>query len=312
MITGNSKSKNAPSGELVDIRKYIGVASISVLALNPNNARLRSYGWQIPEDAEEPKYVTTDSEGRKSARLRMLVRIHDLDENPVIALDFWVRPDIVFNKDATKCKVIDSYGRTAYGTKEEVKAHRIPQYSNGPANIASDYKPCHNGEEEIVAFLMKYLNVTPLQIFDRTRQAWVQTKDPGHVTIDNWKALCDGSVGEIASAIALQPENRVKVILGVRTTEDNKSYQTFLSTTFIGNGALPSGDTGEYGTARKAIDKWRDGHPSSTIEFSAVPVHEWNVSATEVKEQAEDMPDFTSPEYTASKDDLDDVFGPSF
>ena len=311
MITGNSKSKNAPSGDFADIRKYIGVASISVLALNPNNAKLRSYGWQIPEDADEPKYVTTDSEGRKSARLRMLVQIHDLDEKPVVALDFWVRPDIVFNKDNTKCKVIDSYGRTAYGTKEEVKGHKIPQYSNGPANIAGDYKPCHSGEEEIVLFLMKYLNVTPLQIFDRNKQAWVPTRDPGHVTIDNWKGLCEGNVGEIASAIALQPENRVKVVLGIRTTEENKSYQTFLSTTFIGNGAIPGRDTGEYAAARKAIDKWQEGHPSSTIEFSAQPVREWNVSATEVKENDDDLPEGLNT-VSSPVDDLDEVFGPSF
>lgn len=312
MITGNSKSKNAPSGEYVDIRKYVGVASVSVLALNPSNAKLRSFGWQIPEDADEPKYVTMDAEGRKSARLRMLVQIHDLDEKPVVALDFWVRPDFMFNKEGTKCKVIDSYGRTAYGTKEEVKAHKIPQYSNGPAKISEDYKPCHSGEEEIVLFLMKYLNVTPLQIFDRVKQAYVNTKDPGRVTIDNWKALCEGNVGEIAADIALQPENRVKVILGIRTTEDNKSYQTFLSTTFLSNSSMPGRDTGEYAAARKAIDKWQEGHPSSTIEFSAQPVKEWNVSATEVKEQVEDMPDFTNPEYTAPKDDLEDVFGPSF
>lgn len=313
MITGNNNSKNSSNADFVDIRKYIGVASISVLALNPNNAKLRSYGWQIPEGADEPKYQTVDSEGRKSARLRMLVQIQDLDEKPVIALDYWVRPDVMFNKDKTKCKVIDSFGRTAYGTKAEVQNHQVPQYSNGPANISSDYKPCHSGEEEIVLFLMKFLNVTPLQIFDRTKNNWIPTKNPGRVTIDNWANLCNGNVSEIASAIALQPDNRVKVILGIRTTDDNKSYQTFLPTTYIGNGAIPDRSTGEYASARKAIDKWHEGHTVANVEFSAAPVKEWNVSATEVKDNAnEDMPDFSSPEYTKQTDDLEEVFGPSF
>lgn len=304
MISNTSKSKNAPAGELTDIRKYIGVASVSVLALNPNNAKLRSYGWQIPEDADEPVYQTTDSQGRKSSRLRMLVQIHDFDEKPVIALDFWIRPDVYLNKEGTKCQIIDSFGRTAWATKTEVQGHKIPQYANGPASISSDYKPAHPGEAEIVTFLMKYLNVTPLQIFDRMKQNWVPTKDPGRVTIDNWKALCDGNVSEIASALSLQPENRVKVILGIRNTEDNKSYQTFLSSTFIGNGAVPGRDTGEYAAARKAIDKWNEGHENSTTDFTATPVKEWNVSATEVKEQApEDLPAFDSPEYTSQVED---------
>jgi len=307
MISNTSKSKNAPSGaDFSDIRKFIGVASINVLAVNPNNSKLRSYGWTIPEDADEPKYQTVDSEGRKSARLRLLAQINDLDEKPVVALDFWVRPDVMFNKDQTKCKVIDPYGRTAYGTKSEVQAHQIPQYANGPANISPNYKPCHNGEEEIVNFLIKYLNVTPLQIFDRVKQTWIPTKDPGTVTIDNWKRLCDGDTSEINAALALQPDNRVKVVLGIRTTDDNKSYQTFLSTAFIGNGAVPNRDTGEYASARKAIDRWAEGHPNTTIDFSALPVHEWNVTATEVKENpVNDLPDFNSSEYTRT--DVEDL-----
>ena len=138
---------------------------------------------------------------------------------------------------------------------------------------------------------MKYLNVTPLSIFDRMKKDWVPTKNPGHVTIDRWRNLCEGDVSEIASAIAMQPENRVKVILGVRTTDDNKTYQTFLSTTYIGNGALPDRNTGEYAAARKAIDKYIENHPNTAanIEFTATPVREWTVEATEVKENDENL-----------------------
>lgn len=317
MITGNAESKNPSNGEYADIRKYIGVGSVNVLAINPDNARLRSYGWTIPEDAEEPKYVTTDSSGRKSARVRFLVQIQDLDEKPVVAMDFWIRPDISFTADNSKCKLIDSFGRTAYGTKEEVKAHRIPQYANGPASIASDYKPCHVGEEEIVLFTMKYLNVTPLQIFDRKTQGWVSSKNPGRLTIDHWDRLCNGDVSELKQYFALQPDNRVKVVFGIRTTDENKTYQTFMSNVFIGNGATPDRNSGEYTTARKAIDRAIDyaneHNKDYPYSFSALPVKEWKETATEVKENpAEDMPDFNSPEYHNGKDDLEEVFGPSF
>lgn len=316
MITGNKDSKNPASGELVDIRKYSGVASISVLALNPNNAKLRSYGWQIPEGADEPNYTNVDKDGRKSFRLRMLVQIHDLDEKPVIALDYWLSPEVMFNKDRTKCKVIDSFGRTAWGTKAEIQGHKIPMFSNGNyANISSDYKPCHGGEEEVVAFLMKFLNVTPLQIFDRKKNAWINSKDPGHVTIDSWANLCNGNLSEIKAAIAMQPENRVKVILGIRTTDENKSYQTFLPTTYIGNGSIPDRNTGEYTSARKAIDRYftslqqrSEKEPTfvmPNVEFSAAPVKEWNVTATEVADNADtnEAPSFDSPEYTKQVDD---------
>ena len=307
MIDNYNASKNGSSEEFVDIKKYIGVASVNVLAINPSNEKLRRYGWTIPEGAEEPKYVTTLSDGKKSARVRFLVQIQDLDDKPIVAMDFWVRPDVAFNRDATKAKIIDSFGRTAWGTKAEIQAHAIPQYASGPATINSDYKPCHVGEEELVMFLMKYLNVTPLQMFNRQKGEWVENKNPGHLTIDHWDRICNGDVRELAEYLSYQPDNRVKVILGIRTTDENKSYQTFLSTAFIGNGAPVDRTTGEYATARKAIDRYFENRDSSNYSFSALPVKEWGVTATEVKDNAEveDLPDFDSPEYTRT--DIQDL-----
>lgn len=305
MIENFNATKNSSSENYVETKKYEGVASINVLAVNPSNNTLRMYGWQIPDDAEEPKYVTTNNEGKRSARVRFLAQIQDLDDKPVISLDFWVRPEIQFNKDQTKCQVIDSFGRTAYATKAEVQGHLIPQYSNGPAQIASDYKPAHVGEEALIAFIMKYLNVTPLQMFNRTTNQWTPTKNPGRLTIDHWDRICNGDVSEIEGYIKLQKENRVKVILGIRTTDDNKNYQTFLSSTFIGNGARVDITTGEYASARKAIDRWAEYHSGSS--FSAAPVREWKQTATDVMDNSAvgDMPDFSDAAYHATvADDL--------
>ena len=313
MIENFNASKNASSENYVDVKKYIGVASVNVLAVNPSNSLLRQYGWQIPDGADEPKYVTTDSEGKPSARVRFLVQIQDLEDKPVIGLDFWIRPEVYFNNDMTKCQVIDAYGRTAWASKTEVQGHKIPQNSNGPANISGDYKPSHRGQADLVAFLLKYLNVTPLQTFNKDRNEWVLTKNPGRLTIDNWNALCNGNVREIKDYIALQPENRVKVILGVRTTEDNKTYQCVLigdtkSGAFIGNGVRVDALTGEYTSGRKAIEKARKWYDENGKDYpytySAMPVREWKQDATDVKDNSEmeDLPAFDSPEYTTENE----------
>lgn len=291
MIQNSNESKQSVSGEIVDIKKYIGVASVNVLALNPNNEKLRKYGWSIPEDAPEPTYVTTDSEGKKSARVRFLVQIQELEEKPIVAMDFWIREDVQFNRDKTKCKIIDKYGRTAFGTKDEVKSKSIPQYSNGPAQISPDYKFCHVGEEELVSFLMKYLNITPLTTFSRLKNEFVPTTNPGILTIDHWDWLMKGKMDELAGYIAMQPSNRVKVVFGIRNTEDNKSYQTFLNGTFLSNGSFVNKVSGEYAQARKAIDRWAEYHTNGMTTFSAEPIKEWSVSATQVTEQSDDLED---------------------
>lgn len=298
MIENFNVTKNGSSENYVDYKKYIGVASVSVLAVNPSNSTLAMYGWQIPEDAEEPKYVTVNNDGKRSARLRFLVQLHDLKEKPVIPLDFWIQPDVRFNSDQTKCQIIDDFGRTAYATKQEYKDHAIPRYSNGLASISSNYKACHVGEENLVKFIMKLLNVTPLKMFVKASNEWVDSKNPGRLTIDDWGALCIGNVSEINGYLKLQPDNRVKVILGVKTDENNRTYQTFLASTYLGNGSRVDITTGEYAAARKAIDKDREyadqnGKPYPFI-YSAAPVKEWKQEATEVSDSTttEDMPAF--------------------
>ena len=294
MIENANASKVPSSGEYVDIPKYIGVASINVLAINPNNDKLRKYGWTVPEGAEEPNYVIEkmgdDGKITKNARVRFLVQIQELEDKPVVALDFWVRPEISANKDNTKFKIIDAFGRTAWATKDEIKNKEVPLYSSGMrANIATPYRLCHSGEEELVGFMLKYLNVTPLQIFDRAKQSWTATKNPGKLTIDNWDALCTGNIRELAEYCALQPDNRVKVVLGVRSTDDNKSYQTFLNTGYLGNGSVPDRGTGEYASARRLIDKFFENRSDSPYSFSAEPVKEWKMTATEVKDNYDDV-----------------------
>lgn len=306
MIENVNASKNPSTGEFVDIRKYIGVASVNVLAINPNNEKLRKYGWTIPEDAKEPEYlVTTERDGKSitNARVRFLVQIQDLQEKPVVSLDFWCRPELAVNRDGTKCKIIDAYGRTAWGTKEEIQSRRVPQYASGPANISTPYKPCHQGEEELVSFLFKYLNITPLQVYDRNKQTWVATKDPGRLTIDDWSAICSGNIQELARYLSLQPENRVKVVLGVRNTDDNRTYQTFLNTGYISNGSSPDHNTGEYIGARRLIDKYFKNRSESPYSFSAEPVREWRETSTEVTDNSGTMFD-DEGNFVADDDDL--------
>jgi len=314
MLTNSNVSRTASAEEYVDIKKYVGVGSVSIVAINPDNAKLRGFGWNIAEDAPEPTYAYNKQENA-SGRVRFLVKLEELESKPVVAMDFWIRPEIrMTGKEGDaerKCQVIDSYGRSAFATKAEFTAHKIPQYSNGPAQISSNYKPCHIGEAELVQFLMKFLNITPLQRFDRVNNKWIDNKQPGELTIDHWDKLCAGDVSEIAEYVAFQPENKVKVIFGVRSNNDNRSYQTFLSTLFLGNGAFVDKTSGVYNNAQKEINRYMDRlNPESqfTYVFSALPVHEWAITATETVEDnsQEDIPQTDEPDFDAPAVDMGD------
>lgn len=283
MITGTSETKKA-SAFVNGPGPFKGVGTIKIVAINPDNNKLRTLGWTVPEDAEEPNYVTTttleDGKTRKSARVRFMVELQEPDDKPIIPMDFWIRPESWLNKEGNKCQVIDCYGRTAWATKEELKADKIPQYSSGPAKISLPYKPSHKGQEEIVNFLMRYLVCTPFESYDKKTDTWKKNDNPGTLTIDNWADLSNGNARELASYVALQPDNLLKVIFGVQKTEDNRVFQTFITTGYLPNNARLV--NGEYTTAVKLIDKvMADGYHDN-CEFSASPIVQYTVTPTEV------------------------------
>ena len=306
----NFNSSTVSSGAS-DIKKYIGVATISVLAVNPNNATLRNYGWKVQEGADEPHYSSMSEDGKPVGRVRFLCQIHDLKEKPVVALDFWCRPGFVIGKTSGKARIIDSYGRVAWATKEEVKGHKIPQYTNGPASIAQDYKPCHPGQDKLIAFIYKLMNITPLKTFDNAKQEFVATKTPGRLTIDDWDAICTGDTKEIEGYLKLRPDNRMKVVLGVRTNDENKTFQTFLDmcdgTTkmpYFGPNIKLDQGTGEYNVARKRIDEYYQNFSNGNISFSATPVEEWKEVATTVEDNSQKQMFDDEGNFVADENDL--------
>ena len=292
MIENTNASKTPSNYSSFETKKYVGVASVNIVAVNPTNEKLRQFGWDIPADAAEPEYVKTVEDPdthRTSTRSRvcLLAQIQDMKEKPIVSLNFFARPEVSASKDGQKGKIIDMYGRTAWGTRDEIKAKQVPQYSSGPANIATPYRMCHPGEEELVRFMMKYLNVTPLQMFDSKTGKWNPSKNPGRLSFDDWSAICNGNMREVAEMLGTQPDNCVKVVLGVQTTDENKTYQTFINTGYIGNGQRVDYNTGVYTRAEKLIDDFKSGLRSpDNYTFSAAPVREWTESATEVTDQS--------------------------
>lgn len=300
MITNTNESRVPGSGEFLDIKKFTGVGLVNVVAINPNNATLRKYGWSVPEGASEPEYVSTDKNGRQNTRIRLLVKIENHKDKPIVAMDFFIRKEFR-TSEATgekKVQVIDNYGRTAYVTQREYQAKEIPETKNGPAKISNKYRMCHVGESDLTNFLAAYLNVTPFEEWSRNLNKWVPTKDPGTIYFDNWDKLCSGDVSELKSYIAERPDNHAGVMFGVRTTQENKSYQAFITSDFLRSVSV-NASTGEVYGAKYIIDKYlkfRENSPV-TLSFSAEPIHEWSVSASQVTDNSdEDMPDFDKNE----------------
>ena len=277
-----SAGKVTPEGG--EIKRYIGVAPIFVLATNPSKAELEKIYNNTVE--KEPEYTgVQDTEGSKVpyARIDFIVKTDAEKSNGIEMISrfsYFVRKEYRFNKDKTKIQVIDKYGRTAWVTKEQSQTHEIPEYSNGPANLDKDYRPCYVGEEELTTFIKTYLNIPNVQRYVDGKWILVDNPSECEARLDGIDKFFAGDFKELKEIMSYQPNNKVKVMFGVRTADDGRQYQAVYTQMILRNGVS------DFSKLDKDLQERKNAGAYPTTEFEAVPIHEYNVEAT----PAEDFP----------------------
>ena len=154
-------------------------------------------------------------------------------------VNFFIDSRYNFNKDKSKVQVIDKYGRTAWVTIEQAKNHQIPVYSNGPAKLDKEYRPAYRGEDELLSFITNWLNITPIDSFNKNTGEWMTNPHPedceaGLYKIQNY---FKGDISELKEHCAMMPFNRVKLCVGVRTDNEGKQYGTVYTRETLRNGS---------------------------------------------------------------------------
>ena len=220
--------KAVESKESTPVKRYVGVAPVKVLAVNPAKEELEKiYGTTLDK---EPEYLgSREVDGKNVPFVRVDFIVSTDEEKSGVAMitkaSFFVRNQFMMNRDATKVKVVDKYARTAWVTQDEFKNRLIPTYSNGPARIDKDYRMLYQGEEELLMFVKNYLGISDVDEY--ADGVWRMKANPedytaGFNNIANW---FKGDVSEVKAAINMMPNNYIKLLFGVRTTDDGKEYQ---------------------------------------------------------------------------------------
>ena len=279
-------AKGNESKEAKEFKRYIGVAPVSIKAVNPNKAEHEELFNTTLEEA--PNYVSTveDKDGNsvQSARIQLVFQPDTNKigfEMPLITMALFIQNRPRVGASSGKIQVIDKYGRTAWVTVEQAKNHEIPMYSNGPANIDKDYRPCYVGEEDLTEFIKTYLRIPNVMKYVREENKWVMVEHPEEceARLDNIEKYFKGDFSEVKQAIALQPVNKVKVLFGVRTTDDNKQYQTVLTQMVLRS------SVNDYSKLDAFIQERKNNGAYNNIEFSngntIENIKEYKVEATD-------------------------------
>ena len=295
MAFGKVSESTEGSGE---IKRYVGIGSTYILGVNPNKEELEKIYERTIEN--EPEYTgVQDSNGTQVPYIR-LDFITAVDPEVTNGIDmksklsFFIRKEARYNRDKTKVQVIDKYGRTCWVNIDDAKNHVIPQYSNGPANIDKDYRPAYVGEEELTNFLKAYLNID--NVMNYKNGVWEMKKNPQdyECRLEHIADYFSGKVTELKEAIALMPKNKVKLLYGIRTTEEGKQYQAIYTQMILRNGST------NYDKLAKDVTERKNAGAYPTTEFEVCELKEYTVEAT----------NFTSSSNDTTADSLDETANP--
>lgn len=283
-------AKGKESKETVGFKKFIGVVPVNVLAVNPTAKELEALTGNKPD--QEPVYIFNkeiDNKQVKLVRIAIKLKPQPLDQSmeiPTLTLNVFLQQSLIYNSLKTKVKVIDKYGRTGWVTIEEAHNKIVPNDKNGnPLNLDRDYRTTFIGEEELMEFIKAFLCIPNPTIYDRDNKVWVANPNAkpedckARFTIEELNKLFSGDFTPIQEIIGYQPDNKVKVMVGVRTDPNTmRVYQDVYNRKFAQN------NNNNHAIFNKEIVNMIDratlrGVPMSTI-YSADNIHEYVAPST--------------------------------
>lgn len=273
-------------------KRYIGVASMSVVGVNPTKAELEKIQGRTIENDPVYTFERESMNGTKIKGTRVTIY---LKANPTKHVDEELNPinlivPVTFNitdtptKGSTsgKYKVLDEFARTAWVTPEELQNKTIPTYANGPAPITNNYRVAYGDEEYLSNFIAAFLNFeNPIKFVDNKPVGLTDNAHDFESRFDEEeiKKIAAGDVTPVKDVLKYQPNNNVKVAVGIRTTEDGKQYATVYNRMFLNNGA------GKYTRLGNNIADAQSSGAFSNVQFDTEELHEYKVEATPLEEK---------------------------
>lgn len=267
-------------------KRYVGVGSSYVLAVNPKKDKLDELmGF---EGQNEPEYVK-EGENGKEAHIHFIVRTDPGANNGIEItnrLMFTMRLAPAYNRDETKVQVIDNYGNHTWMNAEDAKAGKPAMLPDGnPNKIDTKYRMACIGECDLVDFLKAYLCVP--DAFNYVNGVWTKKEnaEDGKFFLEHIKDYFTGNFSELQDAIAMQPNNKVKLLYGVRTNE-GKQYQAIAAR---GELILPNA-AGMKGITRleRNLANAKQNGAYATTDFRVQELQEYTVEPTNLDKPAED------------------------
>lgn len=124
---------------------YTGLTRAKIVAVNPNLKELEKIGVKLQEEPEYRKVINSEN------KYIVTFWLQSLDIDKLFKIDFLLDKSIIKNRDNTKTKMIDKFGRIAWTTNPQT----MPDVNRDFFDVESG-RPCRTMEEEINNFIRNY------------------------------------------------------------------------------------------------------------------------------------------------------------
>lgn len=312
-------SRGNVSKEAQEFKRYIGVCPVFVKAVNPNKAEHEKLFNTTLEEA--PVYVQDkeDAEGNSYKNVRISVVMQpDVKkigfEMPLVTMPLFVSNQKQFGTKSGKYKVVDKYGRFTWATESEIQSKTTPTYTDKETGETKKFdidmtsaRVSYVGEEELTDFIKTFLCIPSITKWDNDEECMVPNNDVKpeececRLEAESFEKLFKGDFSEIKEILGFQPNNKVKVCLGVRTDANSgKLFQSVYTKKFMSNAS----------TNYNSLDKMLQADASYAAEnnkvlnteYSAETVHEYSVTPTNFSAAPEAAPSGDMPFDSPSED----------
>lgn len=284
------ESKEASEG----FARYIGLGSTFVKGVQPTKKEIDEFfGY---DSQTEPEYVK-DGDNGKEAHITFLIQTDPEQCNGIELKSramFTLRQAPAYNRDETKVQVIDMYGNYTWANVEDAKAGKALVSSSGnPQKIDTKYRMACVGECDLVAFLKKYLCVQ--EAFNYINGTWVKKENADECVfgLEHIKDYFKEDFKELKDALDLQPNNKVKLLYGVRTTDDGKQRQAVCTRGEL----ILTNSAGSHAITKleKDLVAAKQNGAFSTTEYQVCELKEYDVQPTNLEKASESSLPFEAP-----------------
>lgn len=301
--------KSQDIGEGVDFKLYTGAENFKVVALNPTKEEMeKMYGRELNFTPEyKGKITVQDTDGEREVdQIRLDFFLANEDNSITTKLQFYIAN--THHKSQTgSYKVINNYGRSTWMQKEHIQNKTLPAGYEKWYHV-DGLKVAKRGEPELLDFLINLLNL-PMKL-DKVEDL---NDALAYISKEVWADMFDKQDFSFLRGIIANTNNKIGVLMGVKTKGDGKLTQTTFNRSTMRQYVLGGNKSNEekFKYILKDLDEAKANGAFSNVEFGPrdLAVREFSVAPTTINSDNTNQLDvFATADVPTTTNDAEDWF----